>query len=315
MIERFQTIGDILTIDGLNSLRRFLPSCGRQLLRIIEQHNVDIVHINSRQAYFAAAWAKHFSSRPFRLIATQHLVRKAADNIFWRWAYSKIDSLICVSKLVQQTYAINSHGKALFRHCEVIYNSIIPDPAIMQKPKSDPIVPIIFYHGRICREKGVFKLIEAVKLLENRPFLLRFAGVIANADKDLFMQAIEPLGKQVELIGFSNDIAQLTHEATIGVIPSIVAEAGGPLVLFENMAYRLPTITTNNGSQTEIIRHGESGLLYNPNDIDALASFIEELLNNVKLREQLSACAQQHFLSHYNYQDTLVKYESVYKQI
>ncbi len=315
LVERFEPIGKTYILDSFSGLKRFLPYAGRQLQYIIEQHGIDIVHINSRQAYFAATWAKKFACRKFKIVATQHLVRRAKTSRMWRWAYKQIDTLVCVSKHVEESYSTDKHNHPLFRQTTVVYNSIITDDRLMHMTKPQHEMPIIFYHGRICREKGVFQLIEAAQQISDLPFILRFAGAVTPADEDEFLRRLKPLGERVELLGFRYDIAELTHSATIGVIPSIVAEAGGPLALLENMAYRLPSITSDNGSQTEIITDMESGILYAPDDINKLAQSMRLLLCNPELREQLAKNAQQRFIDNFSYNNMLSRYESIYAQI
>lgn len=315
LVKRFEPIGKTYILGSLGGLKRFLPYAGRQLQRIIEQNKIDVVHINSRQAYFAMAWARKFSDRKFKTVATQHLVRRAKTSRLWRWAYNRIDTLVCVSKHVEDTYSSDKENNPLFRQTTVVYNSIITDNNLMLQEKPQHEVPVIFYHGRICREKGVFQLIEAAKQISDLPFVLSFAGAVTPSEKEEFMQKIKPLGTRVELLGFRHDIAELAHNATIGVIPSIVAEAGGPLALFENMAYCLPTITTDNGSQTEIITDMENGILYSPDDINKLAQSMRLLICSPELRHQLAKKAQQHFIENFSYENTIARYETIYAQI
>ena len=49
----------------------------------------------------------------------------------------------------------------------------------------------------------------------------------------------------------------------------------------------MPAISTNIPGITEIIKHGETGLLVPPEDTNALANAIRQLLNDSKLRQSL----------------------------
>jgi glycosyltransferase involved in cell wall biosynthesis len=74
-----------------------------------------------------------------------------------------------------------------------------------------------------------------------------------------------------------------------------------PLKLFEYMACGVAVVTANCGQISEVVRHGENGLLYAPGDIDGLASACERLLSNPKLRFALGHAAAQTIHAHYTW--------------
>jgi glycosyltransferase involved in cell wall biosynthesis len=64
-----------------------------------------------------------------------------------------------------------------------------------------------------------------------------------------------------------------------------------PLKLFEYMACGVPVVAAKVGQIAEVLRHGETGLLYPPGRLPALAAACERLLANAPLRRQLGAAA------------------------
>jgi glycosyltransferase involved in cell wall biosynthesis len=74
-----------------------------------------------------------------------------------------------------------------------------------------------------------------------------------------------------------------------------------PLKLFEYMACGVAVVAANCGQISEIVRPGENGLLYQPADIDGLASACERLLSNPKLRFALGHAAAQTIRDHYTW--------------
>lgn len=309
LLSRFRTIGRIYAIGNLRSLHRFLPFLGKTIADIIDSEHVDVVHINSRQVYFAVAWAKHFSTRHFTLIASQHLVRQAKDNRLWRWAYRHIDTLVCVSNIVKSNYTNRDLKNSI-----VIRNSIVVATKYLNAQKTDSDIPIILYHGRVCREKGISHLLDAVRML-NTNFILRIVGDIDPKYEPELKNKSKGLEGKLEFIGFQEDVGGIVSRATIGVIPSIVPEAGGPLALVENLAYGLPTIASKHGSQIELIKHGDNGLLYEPNNIQSLSQTIATLLSDSQLRMKIALNGQIFYNNNLNYNNIVDKYESIYKQI
>ena len=306
MIERFAEIGPCHIFAYANKLWRFLPYSGRRLARILDQYSTDIVHINSRQTYFVAAFAKHFVRHPFRLIATQHLVRQAKTGIFWEWAYRQIDILSCVSDCVCRTYLKALGNRTTFSRVQIVHNSAPIYKEDIRCPKPTPCTHIL-YHGRICREKGIVPLFKALSLIADLPFRITFAGNIDKRDKKLWKQllASSSIKDNIEYIGFCTDMSDLLNTCHIGISPSIVREAG-PLSIIEHMAYGLAVVTSNNGAQPEIIQNEVNGILCPSNDPQAIATALRRLLTDFELTNRIGKQSQKDFFAQHTY-DTFIK--------
>lgn len=303
MIARFSQIGEAAVFPYAGKIWRFSPFAGRQLAKILYAHHTDILHINSRQIYFLAAWAKRHTSHPFRLVATQHLARPAKTGALWKWIYRQIDTLICVSQLVRDTYLRPLESDTCFKDVQVIYNSVPVRREEATAEKTDATLPYLLFHGRICREKGIEPLFEALSRVKDLPFRMLFAGHIAAQDQALWERLLtaSPVRNKIEYIGFREDIRSVMRTCQIGVSPSLAREAGS-LSLIEDMAMGLAIVTSSSGSQPEIIRHGENGLLCSPNDSQALAEALRKLLTDPELMQRLGQQAQKDFFAHYTYE-------------
>lgn len=60
-----------------------------------------------------------------------------------------------------------------------------------------------------------------------------------------------------------------------------------PLKLFEYMACGVPVVAPNLGQIAEVMRHGETGLLYRSGDLEGLAECCHQLLENGALRRHV----------------------------
>ena len=102
------------------------------------------------------------------------------------------------------------------------------------------------------------------------------------------------LSETVHLIGAvePNDIPKLLSNADIFVLPCVRSTEGDqdgiPVVLMEAMASGVPSISSRVSGIHELIRDGETGLLVEPGDRDALAKAIRTLSANEALRRKLS---------------------------
>lgn len=82
-------------------------------------------------------------------------------------------------------------------------------------------------------------------------------------------------------------IAALYRDASIFAMPSQCETWGD--VFLEAMAYGLPCIAADADAMPEIVRHGETGFLAPPGNVDALAAALTTLLANPELRRRLGA--------------------------
>lgn len=72
-------------------------------------------------------------------------------------------------------------------------------------------------------------------------------------------------------------VEKLKH-AHVLVVPS--SYEGFGIVYLEGMAFGLPAIGTTASAAGEIIEHGKTGYLIEPNDLTTLATFISQLASN-----------------------------------
>jgi glycosyltransferase involved in cell wall biosynthesis len=151
--------------------------------------------------------------------------------------------------------------------------------------------------GRLSREKGVSTLLRAWERLPDIP--LKVAGdgplmhMVQAASKRASGAGIEALGwlSREEVLG-------LLSGASFLIIPSLCYEAF-PLTIVEAFACGVPVIGSRLGGVGEIIRHEESGLLFDPADAAALADAAKRLWADAPLRSGLGAGARRQFETHY----------------
>jgi len=104
---------------------------------------------------------------------------------------------------------------------------------------------------------------------------------ISNKD---FLNRIEFLGKQSK-----NKIEELRGKCSITVIPSRFEVF--PMTVLESIAHGSPTIACNTGGIPEIIKDGNNGLLFEPEDIENLYQQMKILLEDVDLAKKMSQAA------------------------
>lgn len=72
------------------------------------------------------------------------------------------------------------------------------------------------------------------------------------------------------------------------------------MVLLEAMARGIPCIASNVGGTPEIIEHGVNGILFNPENLEELATSMNELISDTRQWENIRLSARARFLEKFS---------------
>jgi glycosyltransferase involved in cell wall biosynthesis len=99
------------------------------------------------------------------------------------------------------------------------------------------------------------------------------------------------------------DLARLYGEAEVAIVPSLYE--GFSLPAIEAMSCGVPVVATTGGALPEVVgTSGETGLLVEPNNPEALVDAIRSLLDDPELRERLGAAGRQRVIERFTWQVT-----------
>jgi len=157
---------------------------------------------------------------------------------------------------------------------------------------SPPGMPLIVLPSRMLWDKGIGEFVQAARNLKANGVEARFALVgrcdednpaaIPKAQLDRWVQE-----GVIEWWGHREDMAAVYGAATVVVLPSY--REGLPKVLLEAAACGRALVSTDVPGCRDIVRHRVNGILVAPKDSAALASTIEELLLDHRLREAMGS--------------------------
>jgi glycosyltransferase involved in cell wall biosynthesis len=172
----------------------------------------------------------------------------------------------------------------------VVSNPFVPAIGERAGPQGSR-VPNVLFVGRLMRSKGVFELIEAAAILKDgSPFRMVIAGSGPAADEIGALLVERGLETLVTLPGYlSGDaLAAAYASADVFVFPTTHAE-GFPTVLAEAMGAGLPLIVTRNRGIVDHVKERVNGLYVSEGSPSQIASAIELLVCDEKLREHMAA--------------------------
>lgn len=153
---------------------------------------------------------------------------------------------------------------------------------------------VLGYFARICPEKGLHVLVEAMHQLRPKYPQLRLVagGYLGKRDEAYFAEiqrSVASLGDAFQYVGSPPDHASkvaLLKSFDALCVPTPYREPKGIYVL-EALANGVPVIEPQHGAFPELIQATGGGLLYPPGNMSALIGTIERLMSDAELRLEL----------------------------
>jgi glycosyltransferase involved in cell wall biosynthesis len=139
--------------------------------------------------------------------------------------------------------------------------------------------PYGLYFGRLIDEKGVDRLVEAARDIPD--FVIKIIGDGPDMER---LQAMASQGApNVEFLGpmWSPELDDILGNARFVVVPSIWHE-NFPYVINQSFALGRPVIGSDRGGITELVSHGERGLIFDPDSPEELVACMRRLANDEK---------------------------------
>ncbi len=263
-----------------------------KIIALIKKRKYNIVHVHLFPADIFTALASLFLPKNIKWIFSEHNVfnRRRSFKIFKiidSFTYSRYLKIICVSKHVE--FALFNWMPSNKGKTKVIPNAVsVPKLLNSNFFKNYDIL----FVGRLTQAKGVDILLKAIKILKNKYNKHLNIAIIGDGPlrENLNILAVElGVNREVKFLGVRKDIEELMISSKIFVLPS--RWEGLPMVILEAMSRGMSIIATEVGGVPEVIKNGKEGILISPEDQEALAQSIDDLLENEELQEKLSQTA------------------------
>lgn len=172
----------------------------------------------------------------------------------------------------------------------------------------------VVFAGRLVDVKGLHLLMEAWDRYRSAAGTAALRLVIAGSGPmDGVVSDWAATRPSVELVGFVSGArcVELMSEAQAVLIPSVWEEPFG-LVAVEAMAAGTAPVATKRGSFTELIAHGEDGVLFPPDDPAALASVIADIEARPEAYEAYGDRARETYEQRFNPEHSLKHLVEIY---
>lgn len=289
-------------------------SCIREVKRIIEQEQIEIVHCRSR----VPDWIGYFASlkTSARFLVTVH-------GYYSVHFFSRIVSL--GRAVISPSNTIAWHLRENFsvpkEKIVVVERGIdIERFKFVSPQEKDFSVFKIIFAGRISPIKGIEYFIEAVnKLVPELPHLKAY---IVGEAHPKHLNYKHFLQRKVRKYGLSDciefkppqDSAFILKDMHVLVLPSLIPESFGRVIL-EAQARGVACIATNLGGPSEIIEDGQNGFLVPPFDAEAMKTKILKLSRSRDLYSDIVYKARRNVEEKYTLFNMINKTLAIYRKV
>jgi glycosyltransferase involved in cell wall biosynthesis len=218
---------------------------------------------------------------------------------------NKVDRFIALSQFSREKFI---QGGLPPEKIIVKPNFVFPDPG--QKNGDGEY---ILYVGRMSPEKGIRTLLSAIQKVAEIPVRIVGDGPLLDETvkfaKESNLHRVQFLGR----VSKQETIDQMKQARAL-VFPSECYE-NFPLVIAEAFACGLPVVATRLGAIEELIREGETGLLYSVADTDELAAAVLDVWSNPERATRMGKAARREFENRFTADINLKQILQIYQSV
>ena len=292
-----------------------------------EPEGVHLLHAHDWLVAYAARVLKYAYRLP--LVATIHAteygrnyglhnsLQRYISSVEWWLAYEAWRVICCSNYMKNEVrYVFQAPGDKI----RVIVNGVTParfavkQGGIGRNEYAADDEQIVFYVGRLVREKGVQVLLDAVpRILEHCPktkFIIAGKGPYEGELRGHASRL--GIAHRIYFTGYISDVVRnsLYKWADVAVFPSLYEPFG--IVALEAMAAQTPVVVSDTGGLVEIVEHGVDGLKAYPGNSRFLAGMVTQLLQDASLRGKLRFNAFRKVQKEFNWRQIALETRQVY---
>ncbi len=165
--------------------------------------------------------------------------------------------------------------------CRVVWNAV--DPVFLDTFLGMPVKKSMIYVGRLSGEKGLYRLIEAVKLVVRKLPKFKLSIIGSGQLEEELRLTVKRLNLEtvVKFYGSktSTQISSMLEEHEVFVLPSYYENC--PVSLLEAQVKGLPCLVTKNGASEKVLLNGNGIVVEDDGSGKQLADGILEIFEDI----------------------------------
>jgi glycosyltransferase involved in cell wall biosynthesis len=294
------------------------------LIRLVREHDVDVLHLGGFKAIMLGRIAARLTGRA--AILHLHDARPMAPLVrlvqhrLARWT----DATIVVSAAMREV-ALADYGLPRER-LEVLHNGVRPEAITCIEASERGRVrdelglsadaPVVGIVGRIEAGKGFEPLLRAMaQVVAHCPgaALLAVGDGPMRPECERLARALG-VAASVRFTGYRADIPAVLAAMDVMAAPAL-AEEGLSYAVLEGMCAGLPVVAYPSGGLSEVVWHGETGLLVPKGEVEPLADALVGLLTDATRRQAFSEAARRRVVAEFSIERHVARLQEIHQSV
>ena len=284
----------------------------KQLIKIIDENDIDIVHCHNPMGGVAARIAARAGKRKPKVIYTAHGFHfyKGAPIMNWLFFYTAerflaryTDIIVTINRedyIRAKKFRLKKNGEVYLIHSVgVDKEKFAPRPELRETKRAELGIPADAFHivtaAELNENKNQKLVIEAVAALKNKSKIhadkayniyYTICGKGPNEDKLRELIKAYGLENNVSLLGYRTDMDEILQTADVFAFPSIREGLG--VAAIEALMCNVPLIAADNRGTREYVSDGNNGIVCRYDAVDEFKEAIELLYGNTAYRKRMA---------------------------
>jgi len=291
----------------------------RWLSDFFRSEEIDIVNTHSSRDSWLAGFAARRAKVPL-VIKTRHISARVSRGWLTRLVYQHLhDYIITTSKGIAEDM--------------VRFNGFDPErisaiPTGVDLNRFDLVLPRFNLRMELglSPETHLIGMVSVLRSWKGHPDFLHAANEVKKRFPSAYFIIVGegPRRRQIEeellemgiedfvfLIGHRDEIPQILRDLDVFVLPSYANE-GVPQALLQALAMKRPVVATNVGGIPEVITSEIHGLLCEPQNPEALATNILQILEKPARAREMACTGRQKVLEQFSLESMVNQLEEIY---
>ena len=291
-----------------------LPLSAQQLLALIREHNIDVIHANSSRSMIYAGLVGWLARVP----------------VIWHVRVTDLDPLLdpllvrlATGIIVNSEAVARRFGSSWMDKVRVVHNGVdlrkfgrsVSGERIRQEfsiREEEDVVTIV---GRLTEEKGHRFFLEAAQKVLAHTQTVRFL-IVGDGKLRNGLEALSrdlDIEEHVVFFGTRTDIPQILSASNV-VVSSSLSEGFGRVIV-EAMAMAKPVVGTRVGGVPEVIIDGVSGILVEPENSEEIADATLLLLKDPEHAREMGVAGFNRVKESFSIEKHVCEIEEIYESL
>lgn len=298
----------------------------KQLIKIIDENDIDIVHCHNPMGGVAARIAARAGKRKPKVIYTAHGFHfyKGAPIMNWLLFYTAerflaryTDIIVTINRedyIRAKKFRLKKNGEVYLIHSVgVDKEKFAPRPELRETKRAELGIPADAFHivtaAELNENKNQKLVIEAVAAIvnkyetsagndnkhnanyagkSNRTYNIYYTICGKGPNEDNLRELIKSKGleDQVQILGYRTDMDEILQTADVFAFPSIREGLG--VAAIEALMCNVPLIAADNRGTREYASDGNNGIVCRYDAVDEFEEAIELLYGNTAYRKRMA---------------------------